>query len=194
MGWISTPTPPGLPLTTFKNDTIRREITGPNHRILAESPWMGYGRRKFYLMEYTDEQPVKVIFMANTFYKKDEFFWTVYSEGEGPFFYDCPLELLDLTDPPRNEYSAEWREKVRDYHEQQQSARSLMNRLRQAYPNGDRRIVLRDGTEAIYARGRRKGREVAAYIEKSSPSRMILLRGQDLDLKATAELRPQKPQ
>lgn len=38
-------------------------------------------------------------------------------ETIGPFYYDCPLALLNMaTDPPYGPYAAEWRQGVRDYH------------------------------------------------------------------------------
>jgi len=38
------------------------------------------------------------------------------SEDMGPYRYDCPLSLLALCTEPLNDYSKEWREKVRAYH------------------------------------------------------------------------------
>lgn len=40
------------------------------------------------------------------------------SEDMGPYYWDCPLSLLELTEPaPKSEYSRKWREGVRKYHE-----------------------------------------------------------------------------
>lgn len=35
-------------------------------------------------------------------------------ETEGPFYYNCPMRLIEQLTPPINELSAEWREKVRE--------------------------------------------------------------------------------
>ncbi|MBE6526343.1 MAG: hypothetical protein E7Z63_01025 [Thermoplasmata archaeon] len=35
------------------------------------------------------------------------------SEDMGPYYYDMPVSYLDLLSPPANDYSREWREKVR---------------------------------------------------------------------------------
>lgn len=33
-------------------------------------------------------------------------------ETVGPYYYDCPKEILDLLSPPMNDYAALWRAKV----------------------------------------------------------------------------------
>ena len=38
-----------------------------------------------------------------------------------PFYYDCPLRLIDTATEPLNESSAEWRNKVRTYWERKKS-------------------------------------------------------------------------
>jgi hypothetical protein len=38
------------------------------------------------------------------------------SEDSGPYYFDCPLSLLNKADPPASEYGAAWRQKVREYH------------------------------------------------------------------------------
>lgn len=37
-------------------------------------------------------------------------------ETWGPYYYDCPLSLLDQADPTDNETAKAWREKVRAHH------------------------------------------------------------------------------
>lgn len=39
------------------------------------------------------------------------------SEDMGPYYFDCPLKLLNLTTTAINQSSEEWRAKVRAYHE-----------------------------------------------------------------------------
>ena len=38
------------------------------------------------------------------------------TEHCGPYYYDCPLSLLEMTDEPTGESAIAWRKKVRDYH------------------------------------------------------------------------------
>ncbi len=38
------------------------------------------------------------------------------SEDMGPYYYDCPLSLIDAASDPINESAAKWREDVRKYH------------------------------------------------------------------------------
>jgi len=38
------------------------------------------------------------------------------SEDSGPYYYDCPLSLLDKTSPTESINAIEWRGKVREYH------------------------------------------------------------------------------
>lgn len=37
----------------------------------------------------------------------------MYSEEQGPFFFDCPLRLLDKAKETNNEIAKDWREQVR---------------------------------------------------------------------------------
>ena len=39
-----------------------------------------------------------------------------------PYFYDCPMRLIDTATEPLNELAAEWRKKVRTYWERKKSA------------------------------------------------------------------------
>lgn len=38
------------------------------------------------------------------------------TEHCGPYYYDCPLSLLEMTDEPTGESAIAWRKKVREYH------------------------------------------------------------------------------
>lgn len=39
------------------------------------------------------------------------------TEHSGPYYHDCPLSLLEMTDEPTEGYAAEWRKRVRTHHE-----------------------------------------------------------------------------
>ena len=41
------------------------------------------------------------------------------SEETGPFYYDCPLEYLDMTPAPTGIYCNDWRDNVRKWHNEQ---------------------------------------------------------------------------
>lgn len=44
------------------------------------------------------------------------------SEHSGPYYYDCPLSLIDEATAPANDTAREWREKVRAYHAMKRAA------------------------------------------------------------------------
>lgn len=44
-------------------------------------------------------------------------------ETVGPYYYDCPLSILNLLTETEYEYAKEWREKVRLWHEKQKEKR-----------------------------------------------------------------------
>lgn len=45
------------------------------------------------------------------------------SEREHPFYYDCPLRLLDLAGPTISTEAEEWRHAVREFHKQKAARR-----------------------------------------------------------------------
>lgn len=60
-------------------------------------------------------------------------------ESMHPYYYDCPLELLDIVPTPDNQNAREWRENVRKFHESKPKRVSVKN-----LQPGDK-IVLNDG-------------------------------------------------
>lgn len=42
--------------------------------------------------------------------------YRTYCEDEHPYYYDCPLSLIRLCSPPKNENSKQWRERVMKWH------------------------------------------------------------------------------
>lgn len=52
-------------------------------------------------------------------------------ESMGPYYYDCPLRLLDAAMPaPEDKHGLEWRQKVREYHADQAARRRKMRSLK----------------------------------------------------------------
>lgn len=51
-------------------------------------------------------------------------------ESVGPAYYDCPLSYLKMAPDPKSEYSAGWREKVREYHVSKVACRAKFKALR----------------------------------------------------------------
>lgn len=45
-------------------------------------------------------------------------------ESMNPFYYDCPIGILNLLTETDSKYANEWRENVRKYHEEQKEKRS----------------------------------------------------------------------
>ena len=51
-------------------------------------------------------------------------------EDWGPYYYECPLALLDRADPPATENAKAWRIKVWDYHDRQKRLKREMSTLK----------------------------------------------------------------
>ena len=51
-------------------------------------------------------------------------------EDFGPYFFDCPLALLDKADPPATANAEAWRAKVWDYHDRQRRQKREMLTLK----------------------------------------------------------------
>ena len=51
-------------------------------------------------------------------------------EDWGPYFFDCPLSLLDRADPPTTENAKAWRIKVREYADRQKRLKREMSTLK----------------------------------------------------------------
>ena len=84
------------------------------HKVVKSSLWA--------VREVTKKYPDGKVEVETYIYlgllgSKKDFGWgyNSYCEQEGPFYYDCPLEFLDMV-PPVDE---SWREKVREWHRRQ---------------------------------------------------------------------------
>lgn len=52
------------------------------------------------------------------------------SEDSGPYYFDCPLALLDKADPPATANAEAWRIKVREYADRQKRLKREMQNLK----------------------------------------------------------------
>jgi hypothetical protein len=59
-----------------------------------------------------------------------------------PYYYDCPVKLLDKADPPDTEHATKWRDAVRKVAAEKKAARARVAALKP----GDE-ITLRDGVK-----------------------------------------------
>lgn len=63
-----------------------------------------------------------------------EFVYRMDDESVGPVDAKCPLRMLEGLSPPCNEYAAEWRQRVRDYHASKKSRPKPGQRIKLAEP------------------------------------------------------------
>jgi hypothetical protein len=83
-----------------------------------------------------------VFMFVSPFCQRDgEFIYKDQTEEMGPIDVKCPLRMLEGLTDPVNEYSAKWRQEVRDYHARKRPLPKVGQRIRLATPlkftNGD---------------------------------------------------------
>jgi len=76
----------------------------------------------WYLVE---REAKKFIYFGKIEKNRGEFFLKTMSEDMGPCYYTCPLKFIDKADEPSNEWSKEWREKVRAYQSKAENKKKL---------------------------------------------------------------------
>lgn len=57
-----------------------------------------------------------VEFLMAYFRREEGWGYKDIDEDMGPVDVDCPLKYLGMVDPPTNDYSREWRDRVREHH------------------------------------------------------------------------------
>jgi hypothetical protein len=115
MGWTGTYT------TESAETLVRKEIEGGGYnRVLANRG------AKWWLVQSvktgTVFAVVALVQRRTAGYYGTEVLTKLMDESEGPCHYGYPLAWLDRLSPAENQYSAEWREKVRAYHAAKKSA------------------------------------------------------------------------
>jgi hypothetical protein len=95
-------------------DTLRHTCTGNNLWAVRE-------RR------ITGEDPVRYVLLCllQADRKNNGWGYKDMDESSGPYHFACPLSYLDLLTEPINDWSREWREKVRAYHAERAQIRAL---------------------------------------------------------------------
>jgi hypothetical protein len=56
------------------------------------------------------------------------------TEADGPFYYDCPLSLIRLADPPANANAETWRHEVHAWHERKRKLKMAFSNLKPGDP------------------------------------------------------------
>ena len=118
------------------------------------------------------------------------FTYKIVDESFGPNALDCPQRLLKAVAdyPPPNEYAAEWRRRALAHHAQARAVRQLLGEIREEYPYGDPRLVVR-GEVVRYQRARQSGRPRHAY--RTADGEVWGLHPNSVDLEATEMIRAQ---
>ena len=62
------------------------------------------------------------------------------SEDMGPYYYDCPLSLLDRCTETTSQYANEWRKKVREYHASKKARPAYETGMRVVYSGSEYRL------------------------------------------------------
>lgn len=136
----------------------------PKQRIIDDNTWespngkhevlacMGGGATYYLACRRTievDGAPQSLTYALVVLSKKDKngMHWTKeIDEGMGPNETACPITILNMLDPPTNEYAREWRDRCRAYHERQSQKAEIGDTIRFTEP-----ISFTDGhTESIF--------------------------------------------
>lgn len=56
--------------------------------------------------------------------KGGEFGYKEMDESMGPYYFECPIRILDKLTPPTSSYAAEWRNKCRAHHASRRARRA----------------------------------------------------------------------
>jgi hypothetical protein len=90
-------------------------------------------------------------------------------ESMGPCDYHCPLRILDGLTEPANEYAAEWRKNVREWHKKKKAPPKFGNVIKFASP-----IRFTDGFEGDEFEVIRYGRRAKRYLSKQNGRRYCI--------------------
>ena len=115
MGWTGTRREKGLSDREFFAREFPSVQITDSHRGKSGVTWLRCEREK------NGEKTAFILSVLTQWHPKDRynFAYKDVDESMGPLDFDCPLRMLDGLPDPINEYSAKWRERVREYHRQQ---------------------------------------------------------------------------
>ena len=200
MGWIGIPCD-SRPSNREINRMVQQRMETPTCRIIDRSGWQAHGRHQFLLMEaeprVETDKSIRFIVVILVEYHQHQLLYKEVEESMGPNELDCPMRIMNQLEehPPTEEYSARWRERVLQHHQDMKPRKAILRKLRKEYPNGDRRLVLTKGGEVQYGQGRYRRKQTSAYRDPDSGT-LRLLRAEMIDAEATKALRtrPAHPQ
>lgn len=127
---------------TGMRDEMRRMLTDAGHTIKGDA-LTAYGRHYFAAVQGKgDGQTTMVTALLEKGGADHGWGYKDMDESSGPYMVDCPVRLLDLCDPPPNEWAREWREKVRAAALARTARRALAKTLKL-----DDTVLLREGVK-----------------------------------------------
>lgn len=195
MGWTSFPMQ-RKPSSEKLEQMADEDFTGPNTAILDKSSWTSWNTQRFTLFQITrpeKQKPITLIAVTIAEYRDHQLFTKTMDETEGPLAYNCPMRLLTIAEqnPPLNEFSANWRDKVHKYHNRNKQIDALLKQLKGEYPTGNIQLVV-DGTNVLYYPARRKGRTIHAY-QNPRTNTLHRINRDAIDIEETLKLRGATP-
>lgn len=129
MGWTS------YHATHYKNGKVDRKAEidamwndGSGKYEVLKSAIKG---RVYYAAIRTEEKVFAAIYLTST--NSKDFFNFSYkdmTETMYPFYFDCPVEILNLLTETNNEYALEWRKKCRENHARKKAEKNNPNSLK----------------------------------------------------------------
>ena len=197
MGW-SGPYVGKNPSSDVVNSFADQQLESPEFTIFDRSGWIG--NHRYYLCELNHgverDNPTRMfVTVLLKEMRQGYLMFKGMDDSVGPFYYDCPIRLMNGVEqyPPRNELSANWRERVREYHQNMKESKALLKDLRRTFTKGDMRLAFTNGEQGRYvltetSRGKLLD---ACYI--AGYTQLFRLRPDFIDLEATKKLRATKP-
>lgn len=113
-----------------KAEDVRKELleSTPAHLNLIGHATTAFGRRLWIVYEQkNDGGRFIMLFLIQE--RKGEAGYKDIDESMGPYYFDCPLSLLDLAEPRAEGITGEWRTAVRNAHAHVRNQRRLTRHL-----------------------------------------------------------------
>jgi len=115
MGWDVTQVGKNISTKKFLEHDIQSTI-GANYELLALGEGKNeFGQKPFYaaFKNRASGKVFAVVYLTKR--RNGSIAVKDVSEGAGPFYFDCPAKVFNLLTETDNEYSLEWRSKVKAY-------------------------------------------------------------------------------
>jgi len=113
MGWVSSQS---KTIASWKKEILQGYENSTASCRVVEHKSTCYGRHWWVLVETTKGDPLRfvVLYLFEKF--GEGWGYKDVSEDMGPYYHDCPLSLVAKATEPQNEWSAAWRERVKNHH------------------------------------------------------------------------------